>query len=184
MDINAIEEAIDELVAFNFPEFTPHFLQGMKKEAAAYKAMVDATKGLEGTNNCFWKTVPGAADYDRSLEAKIAKDPTKYQNMTWEDDPIEVPRRRWEWWRSKRGKFTYFSKAARLVVLVQVSSAAVERIFSQVKYILEQIGDSALEENIETRMMERVNNQTMMSVDRSGENEVKNGLSTSYFKLN
>ena len=157
MDINAIEEAIDELVAFKFPEFTPHFLQGMKREAAAYKAMVDATKGLEGTNSCFWKAVPGAAKYDKSLETKIAKDPTKYQNMTWEDDPIEVARRRWEWWRAKRGKFTYFSKAARLVVLVQVSSAAVERIFSQVKYILEQIGDSALEENIECRMMERVN---------------------------
>jgi len=81
------------------------------------------------------------------------------KKLTWEDDSIEVARRRWEWWRAKRGKFTYFSKAARLVVLVQVSSAAVERIFSQVKYILEQIGDSALEENIECRMMERIINK-------------------------
>ena len=89
---------------------------------------------------------------------KAANNPTKYSNKTWEDDPIEVARRRWEWWRAKQGAFVYFSTAARLIVLVQVSSAAVERVFSQVKYILETIGDSALEDNIECRMMERINN--------------------------
>jgi len=46
MDVNAIEDAIDELVAFKFPEFTPHFLQGMKKEVVSYKGKVDATRNL------------------------------------------------------------------------------------------------------------------------------------------
>jgi len=55
-------------------------------------------------------------------------------------------------------KFQYFAKAVRLVVLVQVSSAPVERIFSQMKYIIEQIQTSGLHDNIETRMMERMNN--------------------------
>ena len=47
--------------------------------------------------------------------------------------------------------------AARLVALVQVSSASVERVFSQVKLICETCGVSPLEETLETRLMERVN---------------------------
>jgi hypothetical protein len=44
-----------------------------------------------------------------------------------------------------------------LYVLTQISSAAVERIFSQVKLICETTGDSPLEENLEVRLFERCN---------------------------
>ena len=66
-------------------------------------------------------------------------------------------RRVWEWWRSKHTKLTYFFTAARLVALVPVSSAFVERVFSQVKFIIESVGQSLLEETLEARVMERVN---------------------------
>ena len=52
---------------------------------------------------------------------------------------------------------TYFFIAARLVALVPISIAAVERVFSQVKFIVETSGVSVLEETLETRLMERVN---------------------------
>ena len=43
------------------------------------------------------------------------------------------------------------------MALVPISSAAMERVFSQVKFIIETTGMNALEESLETRVMERVN---------------------------
>ena len=54
-------------------------------------------------------------------------------------------------------EFTYLSLVARLVVLIPITSASVERVFSQVKYIIETIGESGLQETLELRLMERVN---------------------------
>ena len=63
------------------------------------------------------------------------------------------------WWRAKRwdASLHHFTWAARLVVLVQLSSASCERVFSQVKLIVETCGVSPLEETLETRLMERCN---------------------------
>jgi hypothetical protein len=61
----------------------------------------------------------------------------------WEADPIERARRILEWWKARvKGVtfFKYWPLALRLVVLVQPSSAFVERVFSQIKLIIEQIG--------------------------------------------
>ena len=43
------------------------------------------------------------------------------------------------------------------MVLVPVSSTSVERAFSQVKFIIETVGENFLEETLGTRLMERVN---------------------------
>ena len=56
----------------------------------------------------------------------------------------------------KWNKLTYFFIAAHLVAFVPISSAAVERLFSQVKFIVETLGVSVLEETTKTRLMERV----------------------------
>ena len=63
----------------------------------------------------------------------------------------------WEWWKTYHHKLNLFSTAARLVVLVQTSSASVERVFSQVKFIVESIGVNALKDTIKTRLMQRIN---------------------------
>ena len=57
----------------------------------------------------------------------------------------------------KAPSFNYFFTAARLVALVPISSAAVERVFNQVKLIIDTIGQSCLEETLETHLMERTN---------------------------
>ena len=67
------------------------------------------------------------------------------------------PCRAWEWWRCCRKNFTYLSLAARLVVLISIISTSVERVFSQVKFIIETIGERGLQETLELRVMERVN---------------------------
>ena len=126
---------IDELVRFKFPEFTTSFLIKMKKEVGTLLALYKS--------NFNWSTLPGAAEYDAKLQEKIASndnasdtDATSPAHSTWEDDPSEKARRIWEWWRIHHGKFVCFKKAVRLVALVQVSSAAAERVFSQLKLIL------------------------------------------------
>ena len=77
----------------------------------------------------------------------------------WYDDPGEKGRRIWEWWRSRLldeiCPFVYFKEAVRLVVLVQTSSASIERVFSEVKRILASVGDSILEDNLELRLFRR-----------------------------
>ena len=51
---------------------------------------------------------------------------------------------------------TFWSEALRLVALVQPPSAVVERPFSQLKPVLEQVGVSGLEECYGGRTMTRV----------------------------
>ena len=46
----------------------------------------------------------------------------------------------WEWWRKRvyeteNPKLKFFAKADRLVVLTQLSSCAIERVFSQLELI-------------------------------------------------
>ena len=45
---------------------------------------------------------------------------------------------------------------ARLAAIFPISSASVERVFNQVKFIIEAVGESLLEEMLETRLIERV----------------------------
>ena len=70
---------------------------------------------------------------------------------------IEKARRVWEWWHTKHHNFSYFATAARLLALVPISSAAVERVFSQVKLIIATVGERVLEKTLECCVMERYN---------------------------
>jgi hypothetical protein len=54
-------------------------------------------------------------------------------------------------------KFESFTKAADLVVLFASSSATVERLFSQLKMIVETTKGQGLQDIIELRVMVRVN---------------------------
>jgi hypothetical protein len=67
-------------------------------ELPAYIAMVNTT------TNSFWNNVEGAKEYDEDLAKKSNDDPAKYGDKTWKDDPIEIARRIWEWWRAKTKK--------------------------------------------------------------------------------
>ena len=66
---------------------------------------------------------------------KTLKDPEKYGGVMWKDDPIEKSRRVWEWWKANHSapSIHYFAITARLVALVQSSSASVERVLEFVK---------------------------------------------------
>ena len=70
---------------------------------------------------------------------------------------MEVARRIWEWWVANHHHFHFFTIAVRLVVLVQTSSAAAERAFSQLGIILDAVGTTSLDDMVELRLFERMN---------------------------
>jgi hypothetical protein len=77
-------------------------------------------------------------------------------------DPGEKGRRIWEWWVVRlngHDYFKYFKVALRLVVLVQPSSAIVERANSRLKQIIECIGEHSLAETLEFRAFRALNKQ-------------------------
>jgi hypothetical protein len=69
---------------------------------------------------------------------------------SWKEDPGERARRISIWWAThsgvERDLLKCFWNAFRLVILNQASSAGVERVFSQLNFIVREIGVHALEE--------------------------------------
>ena len=97
----------------------------------------------------------------------MAKDDTSVllDNADWKRDMGERSRRIYDWWRmllnEKSGSLPKFEKAVKLLALVQVSSAFVERVFSQLAFIRRAIGDVASRDMMELRTLIRVNNGLM-----------------------
>ena len=104
-----------------------------------------------------WSAVPGAADFD---SAELRADAGADVAVAWTQNPGEKARRIWEWWRARLVKndvFTFFKLAIRLVVLVQASSAAVERANSRLKRIFDVLGENAPTDLIEYRLFRALN---------------------------
>ena len=122
-----------------------------KRKAAVAAAAAAAAKGASSSSSAPVEPEVSVAASER----------TKEDIKNWQQDPAEKARCIWEWWvfrvNGDAPAFVHWPVALRLVALVQPSSADVERLFSQLKLILEQIGVSGLEEGIETRLMVRVN---------------------------
>jgi len=145
MDIAALKVRIDEIkIRTEFPELDDVFISRMERELHQYKDAIDSFSDDD------WETLPKAEDYNFLQKNK---DRTK----TWKNDTAEVARRVWEWWRVHYTKFNYISVLAALLALIQVSSAPVERVFSQLKLIQQTIQNRGLRDVIEARLMERIN---------------------------
>lgn len=151
-----LKESLSDLSAYGFDEFRPRAIQDIINEIPTYRALIASTP------LSFWSEVDGAEKYDILLKKRAEGNPEKYGNHTWQGDRIEKSRRIWEWWRVKASKLHYFFTAARLVALVPLSSASVERAFSQVKLIIEAAGENVLEETLEIRVMERINDFNLL----------------------
>ena len=156
-------------------EVTEEFLVGMKAELS--EVIRNAKQPFD------YSEIEGVAEYDAALvQARrkrtaaaapaaaaaapapapaAAAAPVRVPTFnTWEDDPMETARRTWEWWGVSVWKvsvFTYWPLALRFVALVQTPSARIERVFLQLKFILEIIGYSASEKTVEARLFTLVN---------------------------
>ena len=169
-DMNELQvsELIDGVAKFNIPGFDDEFVKNLKLEAG--KLIKHAKIEFP------WGEVDGAAAYD-DRQRKVAADSdaaaslsagTPSPELAWLDDCAERARRIWEWWRVKAmlPAFNYWHTAARLVVLIQTSSAPIERVFSQMRQILETIGTSAsLAETLRYRLFRRCNHKNKNTVE-------------------
>ena len=72
-------------------------------------------------------------------------------------DDGEYACRIWEWWRARIVKFSFPGLALRLVVLRQLLSCSVERVFSRLKPIQEICGGGMLEDTLEMRLFSQCN---------------------------
>ena len=90
----------------------------------------------------------------------MSKQPFGRISEVYFEDSAEYSRRIWLWWVARLKGQSFFSAWAltiRLVVLVQPSSAAAERAFSQLRLILQVVGNKVLEDMLEFRMHCRCN---------------------------
>jgi hypothetical protein len=137
----------DGLLCFGFPIFLREgFMEALKGELHDYKQLV--------CENINWGAVDGASVYDKKLQATNLN---LGEEKEWTGDAVEVARRTFEWWGTMQERLPNLAMAIRQVVLVQTSSASVERVFSQLGLILKAIGCTSLDETMELRVFERVN---------------------------
>ena len=78
--------------------------------------------------------------------------------LDWKEDDGEYACRIWEWWQPRVKEFPCFALALRLVVLTQLSSCSVERVFSHLSLVIQDIcGDGMLEDALEMRLFLQCN---------------------------
>ena len=64
-------------------------------------------------------------------QAKRDLDKDKDAEQDWKKDAGECAQRIWHWWKPRVKKLPYHALAIRLIVLAQLTSCSVERVFSK-----------------------------------------------------
>ena len=89
--------------------------------------------------NFYWNVIDSSHSFQTSLEnekKQIGEPVDKY----WRKDEGEKVTRIWEWWKpivENEPNYLYFSLALKFISMIQVSSCAVERVFSQMRYVID-----------------------------------------------
>jgi hypothetical protein len=80
--------------------------------------------------------IPPSEEYKTRLQNRIRRKKLDDDAvLNWTDDAGEYSERIWQWWKARRHEFPAHALALRLVVLAQLSSCSVERVFSKLKNI-------------------------------------------------
>lgn len=138
---------------FEYPDFDDEFLTNLEMEIPL--AVKHANKEFD------WNSIKETHNFKIRIDRKIKRRRLNDGNvLEWKDDPGERASKIWEWWKlrtTNNDDFKYFRHALRLVVLTQISSCSVERVFSQLKLVRDACGDNMLEDMVEIRMFCRCN---------------------------
>ena len=136
----------------------------MDVSASATGSIAGGVATTEVEHDSLAKVILGEATSDGGGQGEV-RDPVY---TTWVDDPAEVSMRVWAFWRQwlidGAGQLTYWNVALRLVVLVQPSSASAERVFTQLKLILETCGDAMLAQTVRVRLSHRCNGHDLRKI--------------------
>jgi hypothetical protein len=180
--MTVLSSLADDLEFFAYPEFDNDFLAKLKEdipEAIRLAKQEFDWEAIPGSKQ-YRQRVLGRArreqqriavanaevDTDAPINAAVPSqsqvDPDDIRNYdSWQEDAGERSRRIWEWWRGwfmGKNQLLNIRHALRLIVLAQPSSAATERVFSQLQFIRRVCGDSMLEDVLSMRTLVRCNN--------------------------
>ena len=127
-------QAIRHLSHFKLPLFESRICQGLEQE-------IDYVQEL-ARSPFNWTTVPGAESFRK-----------RNKNKQWRQVAGEKGRRVWEWWRTHRHneRIPTFLFVVRILAVIAVSSADIERAFSVYGNIVAKVGE-ALEDVFEARL--------------------------------
>ena len=154
LPIGELELLVDDLSYFQFDAFTPAFIAGVKEELK--RAKEEANKEFD-----FDESIPRTRRYETRLDRAIKRRKLQPDHaFDWKKDPGERASRIWEWWKLRMIKnpdFEHIRKCIRLVVLAQMSSCSVERVFSQLNQIRNTVGDNLFKEMLNNYMYLRCN---------------------------
>ena len=130
----------DKLVYFKYAGyFTEGFIKRLKKE------LPDVVK--EARRDHDLDRIKGNKQYYTRLQRRMKRHNIQNgDDMDWKEDAGEYARRIWEWWRIRVQEFPCHALAIRLVVLSQLSSCSVERVFSRLSLIRERCGENLYED--------------------------------------
>ena len=141
----------DKLIYFKYDAyFTEWFIKCLKKELPG---VVKEAKRDHDLNR-----IKGNKHYHTRLQKRMKRHNIENMNdMDWKEDAGEYSRRIWEWWRIRVQEFPCHALAIRLVVLSQLSSCSVERVFSRLSLIRERCGENIFEDMTEIRLFMQCN---------------------------
>ena len=144
----------DNLKHFQCKEFNGMFISALKNEI---KHVVHLA------NQPFdWENIDHTNTYQTRMQRRIKRYKLNDgETFDWRDDPGERSCKIWAWWRARilihEPNIVHFKTALRLVVLTQLSSCAVERVFSRLERIRHTCGDNLYEDITEIRVLMRCN---------------------------
>ena len=102
--------------------------------------------------------IPATRRYETRMQGKVKrKQLPAGSNMEWRDDAGEYAQRIWQWWKARKDNYPFHGLAIRLVVLAQLSSCSVERVFSKLERIRKATGENMKEDMCEIRLLLQCN---------------------------
>ena len=141
---------IDKLIYFGYKQFTERFIKQLKKEIPEVIKEADRDHDLD--------RIDCSTQFKTRMQRRIKrKKLNKDTVVDWKLDDGEYACRIWEWWRARITNFPCFALALRLVVLAQLSSCSVERVFSRLKLIQDICGGGMYEDMLEMRLFIQCN---------------------------
>ena len=156
--VTVLHPLVDKLIHFGYPQFTEDFLNQMKKEIPKLLNEVNRHHDLD--------EIKPSKLFKTRMQKRIKKKKLPPNTiLDWKKDDGEYSCRIWEWWRIRMIDLPCFGLALRLVVLCQLSSCSVERVFSRLKLIQDVCGTNMLQDHLEMRLFLQCNGdmQEMMN---------------------
>ena len=139
-----------KLKYFRYKKFDNQvLLNGMKAEM---KKLVEAAKEDHDLDK-----IKPSRTYLTRLQERIKKKKRSAESFDFRDDAGEYSQRIFAWWKPRRDDFPYFALALRLIVLAQLSSCSVERVFSKLEQIHHVCGENLYEDMTEVRLFLQCN---------------------------